>query len=42
MQNNILMPLKLDHRRPDPAFFEEVVGTLGLSDKLKKLSLIHI
>lgn len=36
VQNNILMPLKLDHRRPDPAFFEEVVGTLGLSDKLKK------
>jgi putative ABC transport system ATP-binding protein len=30
------MPLKLDHRKPDPAFFDEVVETLGLQDKLNK------
>lgn len=36
IKNNILMPLKLDHRRPDPVFFDEVVQTLGLQEKLKK------
>lgn len=35
-RNNMCMPLKLDHRKPDPAFFEEVVETLGLQEKLKK------
>lgn len=36
VKNNICMPLTLDHKKPDPAFFEEVVQTLGLEDKLKK------
>jgi putative ABC transport system ATP-binding protein len=36
IKNNICMPLKLDHRKPDPAFFDEVVETLGLQDKLNK------
>jgi putative ABC transport system ATP-binding protein len=36
VKNNICMPLKLDHRKPDPAFLAEVVEMLGLEDKLKK------
>ena len=30
------MPMKLDGRKPDRRFFEEVVDTLRLRDKLKK------
>lgn len=36
IRNNICMPLKLDKRKPDPAFFDEVVGTLGLEGKMNK------
>ena len=36
LQKNICMPLTLDHKKPDPAFFDEIVHTLGLEDKLKK------
>lgn len=36
IRNNICMPLKLDHRKPDPAFFDEVIATLGLGEKLRK------
>lgn len=36
VKNNILMPLKLDHQKPDSAFFDEVIKTLGIQDKLKK------
>ena len=36
VQNNICMPLTLDHKKPDPDFFSEVVNTLGLEEKLKK------
>ena len=36
VRNNICMPMKLDGRKPDSRFFEEVVDTLGLRDKLKK------
>lgn len=36
VRNNICMPLKLDGRRADPAFFDEVIETLGLGGKLKK------
>ena len=36
VKNNICMPLTLDHKKPDPGFFEEVVRTLGLEEKLKK------
>ena len=36
IRNNICMPLKLDHRKPDDAFFNEVIATLGLEEKLRK------
>ena len=36
VKNNILMPLKLDGRKPDPVFYEEVIDTLGLRHKLRK------
>lgn len=36
IRNNICMPLKLDHRKPDPAFFKEVIAALGLQEKLRK------
>ena len=36
VRNNICMPMKLDGRKPDRRFFEEVVDTLRLRDKLKK------
>lgn len=36
IRNNICMPLKLDRRKPDPAFFEEVIAALGLQEKLRK------
>ena len=34
--NNICMPLKLDGRKADSQFLEEVTALLGLADKLKK------
>ena len=33
--NNICMPLKLDGRKADSQFLEEVTALLGLADKLK-------
>ena len=36
VKNNILMPLKLDGRRPDPRFYAEVIDTLGLKEKVNK------
>ena len=36
VRNNILMPLKLDGRKADPAFYEEVIATLGLKEKVRK------
>lgn len=36
IQNNICMPLKLDGRKPDPTFFQNIITTLGLEEKLKK------
>ncbi len=36
VRTNMCMPLKLDGKRPDPAFFDEVVQKLGLQEKLKK------
>ena len=36
IRNNILMPLKLDGRRPDPRFYAEVIDTLGLKEKVNK------
>lgn len=34
---NIVLPLELDGDRVDEAFFEHIVGMLGLSDKLRQL-----
>lgn len=36
VRNNILMPLKLDGRKPDPTFFDEVINTLGIQEKINK------
>ncbi len=36
IRNNICMPLKLDGKKPDPKFFDEIVATLDLKEKLKK------
>ncbi|MDO5378281.1 MAG: ABC transporter ATP-binding protein [Clostridia bacterium] len=37
VERNILLPMRLDHRAPDPAFWEQLVSSLGLSDKLSAL-----
>ena len=34
VQKNILMPLTLDKKKPNREYFEKIVGTLGLSEKL--------
>ena len=36
-EENINLPLLLDGRKEDPAYFEEIVRSLGLSDRLKYL-----
>ncbi len=36
VHENILMPLHLDGRAPDPQLFTEIVEALGIADKLKK------
>lgn len=36
VRRNICMPMILDGKKPDHGFFEEVVNTLGLRDKLRK------
>ena len=36
IRNNICMPLKLDGKKPDPKFFDEIIATLDLREKLKK------
>ncbi|MBQ7636476.1 MAG: ABC transporter ATP-binding protein [Lachnospiraceae bacterium] len=33
---NICMPLKLDGKRPDKDYFDNITGMLGIGDKLKK------
>ncbi len=37
IEKNILMPLLLDKRKPNQEYFNQVVETLGLKDKLKAL-----
>lgn len=34
IRKNILMPLLLDKKRPDPEYFEQVVQSLGIAEKL--------
>lgn len=36
VRNNICMPLRLDGKKPDPAFFDELINTLGLQEKINK------
>lgn len=37
VQKNILMPLALDKKKPNKEFFEKVVSSLGISDRLEAL-----
>lgn len=37
VQKNILMPLTLDKKKPNNKYFEKVVGSLGISDRLEAL-----
>ena len=37
VRKNILMPLLLDKRRPDQKYFEQIVHSLGIEDKLEAL-----
>lgn len=34
VRKNILMPLLLDKRKPNPEYFDKVITTLGIADKL--------
>lgn len=36
VRNNICTPLKLDKRKPDEEFYNEIISTLGLEKKTKK------
>lgn len=37
VKKNILMPLTLDKKKPNPEYFEKVVSSLGISEKLDAL-----
>lgn len=37
VEKNILMPMLLDKRKPDPEYYDHIVGTLGLKEKQKAL-----
>lgn len=37
VRRNILMPLLMDKRKPNHEFFEQIVNSLGISDKLESL-----
>lgn len=37
VRKNILMPLMLDKRHPNPEYFEQIVNSLGIADKLECL-----
>ena len=37
VEKNIALPLLLDKRTPDPAFFDQLLGTLGLEEKRRAL-----
>ncbi len=36
-EKNILMPMLLDKRKPDQEYFETIIGTLGIKDKMESL-----
>lgn len=37
VRKNMLMPLLLDKRKPNPEYFDQIVHTLGIADKLDRL-----
>lgn len=37
VRGNILLPLKLDKRRPNKEYFEQIVRSLGIEDKLESM-----
>lgn len=37
VRKNIMMPLLLDKRKANPEYFEQVIGALGIADKLEAL-----
>lgn len=37
VEKNILIPLLLDKKKPDQEYFEKIINTLGISDKLESL-----
>ncbi len=37
VEKNILMPMLLDKRKPDPEYFETIIDTLGIRDKMEAL-----
>ena len=37
IRKNILMPLLLDKRKPNSDYFDQVITTLGIQDKLEAL-----
>ena len=37
VEKNILMPMLLDKRRPEPAWLETIVRTLGIADKMESM-----
>lgn len=37
IRKNILMPLLLDKKKPNREYFEQIVGALGIADKLESL-----
>lgn len=37
VEKNILMPLALDRKKPNQEYFEKIVGSLGIADKLGAL-----
>ncbi len=37
VEKNILMPMLLDKRKPDKEYFETIISTLGIKDKMESL-----
>ncbi|EKC80392.1 ABC transporter, ATP-binding protein, partial [human gut metagenome] len=37
VRKNILMPLLLDKRKPNQEYFEQIIHSLGIEDKLESL-----
>jgi len=37
VEQNILLPMRLDKKKPEKSYFEEIIQTLGLQEKLKCL-----